>query len=78
MHQYTFDVPLIAAITIAADTADAAAATLQAALENCRARLGDLAGECSLMENIDLHKHLGMVDGVDCINQYGRMPRTAD
>lgn len=71
MRRFTFDLPVIASVTVAADSLESATATLQTALANCPAKFGEFNGECSLMEDIDAFKHLGMIDGVDCINQYG-------
>jgi hypothetical protein len=81
MSHYTFDVPLLASITVDADDPETARQMLQTALDCADANFGALPngdsilGECSLMEDISLFKHLGLVDGVDCVNQYGK--RTA-
>lgn len=72
MTFYTFDLPLLASITIAAPDDESAQKTLQERLENCRAEFEGLSGEVSLMEDVNVWKHLGMKDGIDCVNQYGR------
>lgn len=78
MNSYTFDVPLLASITVAANDPETARQTLQSALECADTNFGafpngdPICGEVSLMEDIHLFKHLGMVDGVDCVNQYGK------
>lgn len=78
MRQFTFDLPLLASITIAADDPETARQMLQAALDCADTNFGafpngePILGECSLSEDIDLYRHLGMIDGVDCVNQFGR------
>jgi hypothetical protein len=79
MSRYTFDIPLIASISVSADNPEAARQMLQTALDCADTNFGALPngdpilGECSLMEDIDIYRHLGMIDGVDSVNQFGRM-----
>jgi hypothetical protein len=78
MKQFTFDLPLLASVTISADNPEAARQMLQSALDCADTNFGafpngdPILGECSLMEDIDLYRHLGMIDGIDCVNQFGR------
>ncbi len=72
MSRYTFDIPLLASITIAAPDAEIARQMLQERLENCRTDFEGLSGEVSLTEDVNLYQHLGMIDGIDFTNQYGR------
>lgn len=72
MSQFTFDLPLLASVTISATDPETARQTLQEKLENCSADFEGLSGEVSLMEDVNIWKHLGMKDGIDCVNQYGK------
>jgi len=72
MTAYIFDIPLLASITITADDPETARDILQTALENSPAIIGGFRGEVSLTEDINIWSHLGMIDGVDCVNQFGR------
>lgn len=78
MHEYTFDFQLIAAVTIKAESPEAARSHLQSILADCAdARFSSandiIFGEVTLADDLSLHEHLAMVDGVDCINQFGRI-----
>ena len=78
MRQFTFDIPLLASVTVAADDPETARQMLQTALDCADTNFGafpngdPILGEVSLAEDIDIYRHLGMIDGVDCVNQYGR------
>lgn len=79
MRRFTFDIPLLASITVAATDPETARQMLQTALDCADTNFGaypdgsPIIGEVSLADDITLNEHLAMVDGVDCINQYGRM-----
>lgn len=78
MRNFTFDIPLLASITVAAADPETARKMLETALDCADTNFGaypdgsPIIGEVSLADNLSLHEHLAMVDGVDCVNQFGR------
>lgn len=82
MRNFTFDIPLLASITVTADSPEIARKMLEKVLDCATTNFGaydngdPAIGEVSLSEDIDIENHLAMVDGVDCIGQYRK--RTAN
>lgn len=78
MTSYTFDVLLLASITVPASDPETARKMLESALDCADTNFGaypdgsPIIGEVSLTDDITLNEHLAMVDGVETINQYGR------
>lgn len=70
--RYTFDVPLIASVTVEAADPNEARRRIQAALESASVEIAGLVSECSLTEEVEIDRHLAQVNGVDCLNQYAR------